>query len=148
MVDSGAKAREDDAVEVEVPVPRGVGGGSEIGGRVRVEPRDVGLHVPLKLGDSARPAVRDPVVPTLVGHVEGGARDVVGGRRRRRHHAREAVEDQTELRLDTLDELEVADDALRPHLLRRHKGSDVTHILTGTSEIGHIHWDESIHSLE
>ena len=55
----------------------------------------------------------------LVGHVEGGARDVVGGRRRRRHHAREAVEDQTELRLDTLDELEVADDALRPHLLRR-----------------------------
>ena len=35
-----------------------------------------------------------------------------------------------------------------PASLDDYKGSDVTHILTGTSEIGHIHWDESIHSLE
>ena len=35
-----------------------------------------------------------------------------------------------------------------PASLDDYKGSDITHILTGTSEIGHIHWDESIHSLE
>ena len=35
-----------------------------------------------------------------------------------------------------------------PASLDDYKGSDVTHILTGTSEIGHIHWEESIHSLE
>ena len=36
--------------QVEVAVPGGVGGGDELGGRVRVEPGDVRAHAALQLG--------------------------------------------------------------------------------------------------
>ena len=54
--------------------------------------------------------------------VEGGAGDVVRRKRRAAHDAREPMEHEGDARVQLLDELEAADDALRADLIGRELG--------------------------